>query len=910
MNSAFFGLLYARKFRRFWFLLLLFSGAHTSSAAEHHDALWPNTTYDERIPTFNEVLGYKVGEKITSYADMLRYFEALESAAPERIKTFEYGRTWEGRKLIYAAIGNSQSISNLDALSLGMQQLTEPDFAGADALIAALPATVWLAYGVHGNEISSTDAAMLTAYHLLAAIDEPISRKVLSNTVVFIDPLQNPDGRNRFISYYYSTVGIEHSPDRLSAEHNEPWPGGRTNHYLFDMNRDWLAQTQPETRGRIEAINKYLPLVVIDFHEMSGDSSYYFAPPAKPYNPHMTETQIQNITLVGENHGRHFDRFGFDYFTREVFDAFYPGYGDSWPVFYGAAASTYEVASTRGELYRRSDGLLKRYIDPVQRHFVASLSTAESVSDRREKLLKDFRAYQLDTVEVGKKDKAERFFILPNIRDRAGNHKLATLLARNQVKVHRATETFEACKNDYESGAYIIDTAQPRGRYAKTVLTRHVDMGEAFIQEQERLRARKLSSEIYDVTAWSLPLMFNLDVDTCGKVFKVALQAVGGSDKLDGNVSYPEGHTIENGGVVAYIVPWGDMAAGRFLTSALRDGVKLKSADEAFTLKNGTSFPAGSLIIEVADNETGIAGKIQALANASGTYVFATKSSWVIEGPNFGSGNTVRLKAPNVAMAWDSPANYLSAGNTRFVIEQQIGYPVTAIRSQQLKSADLSNYDVLILPSGNYAPTLGKSGAENLARWVERGGVLITLGGATRYAANAGLLETRVEDAVMGLNTPPQNQKEDGETGRATGSLIDSDQSLLSAIQSEKSRPDYVSGVLANIEVDQEHWLTAGVHRSVVSLVAGRDIFAPIKLDAGKNVAWFKGADELLASGYLYDENRQQLAYKPFLIHQPMGRGMLVSFTQDPLLRGHFDGLNVLLMNTIFRGAAHANPQT
>jgi hypothetical protein len=261
-------------------------------------------------------------------------------------------------------------------------------------------------------------------------------------------------------------------------------------------------------------------------------------------------------------------------------------------------------------------------------------------------------------------------------------------------------------------------------------------------------------------------------------------------------------------------------------------------------------------------------------------------------------------------MAWDSPANYLSAGNTRFVIEQQIGYPVTAIRSQQLKSADLSNYDVLILPSGNYASTLGKSGAENLERWVEQGGVLITLGGATRYAATAGLLETRVEDAVRGVKTPQQGQEKDEETGRVTGSVIDSAQSLLSAIKSETSRPDYVSGVLANIEVDQEHWLTAGVHRSVVSLVAGRDIFAPIKLDAGKNVAWFKGADELLASGYLYDENRQQLAYKPFLIHQPTGRGMLVSFTQDPLLRGHFDGLNVLLMNTIFRGAAHANPQT
>ncbi len=906
MRLAIFRLSCAGALRLFYFVTLFFLGAHTASVAAGPSALWPNTVYDEQIPTFNEVLGYNVGEKITSHADMLRYFEALEAAAPERIKTFEYGLTWEGRKLIYAAIGNAKSIANLDALASGMQQLAEPEFDDADGQIAALPATVWLGYGVHGNEASSADAAMFTAYHLLAAIDEPISRKVLSNTVVFIDPLQNPDGRNRFISYYYSTVGIEHSPDRLSAEHNEPWPGGRTNHYLFDMNRDWLAQTQPETRGRIEVMNKYLPLVVIDFHEMGGDSSYYFAPPAKPYNPHMTETQIKNITSVGENLSRHFDRFGYDYFTREIFDAFYPGYGDSWPVFYGAAASTYEVASTRGERYRRSDGVLKQYIDPVQRHFVASLSTAESVSDSREKLLKDFRAYQLDAVELGKKDKAERFFILPNIRDRAGNHKLVTLLARNKVKVHRATTAFRACKNQYQSGAYIIDTAQSRGRYAKTVLTRQVNMGDAFIKEQERLRARKLSNEIYDVTAWSLPLMFNLDVETCGKVVNVKQQAVNGSETLGGNVSELEGDAVDGAKVVAYIVPWGDMAAGRFLTGALRSGVSLKSADETFTLKNGTKYPAGSLIVEVANNETGIAEKIQALANASGANVFSTDSSWVIAGPSFGSENTVRLKAPSVAMAWDSPTNSLSAGNTRFVIEQQMGYPVTAIRSRHLKTADLSHYHVLILPSGNYESTLGKSGAENLSHWVERGGVLITLGGATRYAADAGLLETKLEDAVRDGTS---NRKEGKEAGYATGTLIDSGQDLLVAMKSDRSRPDYVSGVLANIEVDQEHWLTAGVHHSVVSLVAGQDIFVPIKLNAGKNVAWFKGADELLASGYLYDENRQQLAYKPFLIHQPTGRGMVVSFTQDPALRGHFDGLNVLLMNTIFRGAAHARPQ-
>ena len=906
MNSTDRGSFGVGYFNRLGLLLGMILFGQVTLAADSLDSLWPGTIYDDSIPTFEKVLGYKVGERITSHAGLLQYFNALETAAPDRLKIFEYGRTWEGRKLIYAAIGDSRSISDLDSLSAGMQQLTNVDFAGVDSLLDTLPATVWLAYGVHGNEISSTDAAMLTAYHLLAAVDEPLSRKALSNTVVFIDPLQNPDGRSRFISHYYATVGMEHSADRLSAEHNEPWPGGRTNHYLFDMNRDWLAQTQPETRGRIDAINTYLPLVVIDLHEMGGDSSYYFAPAAKPFNPHMTETQIQNMNLVGENHGRHFDRFGFDYFTREIFDAFYPGYGDSWPVFYGAAASTYEVASTRGEKYQRSDGALRNYIDPIHRHFIASLSTIESVSDNREKLLKDFRAYQLGSVEAGKKDRTERFFILPNTRDRAGNHKLATLLARNKVNVHRSTSAFKACGNNYESGAYIVDTAQPRGRYAKTILTRQVDMGDAFIKEQERLRARKLSDEIYDVTAWSLPLMFNLDIDTCGKNVNASRQIVDGSEALAGSVIYPNDTDATKENVVAYLVPWGDMAAGRFLAGALRAGLRLKSADKAFTLKGGSTYSAGSLIIEVADNAADIADQIESLAEISGASVYATTSSWVIDGPSFGSENTVRMRTPRVAMAWDSPVNYLSAGNTRFVIERQIGYPVTAIRSHHLKSADLSNYQVLILPSGNYESRLGESGAENLMRWVKSGGVLITLGSATRYASAAGLLETKPEDAVK-EDEANQKSKDDGEAAKSVaGKLIGSGEGLLRAIENDQDRPDHVPGVLANVEVDQEHWLTAGVHHSVVGLVVGRDIFAPIKLAEGENVAWFKGPDELLASGYLYEENRKQLAYKPFLIHQASGRGMVISFTQDPALRGHFDGLNVLLMNTIFRGAAHA----
>ena len=712
--------------------------------------------------------------------------------------------------------------------------------------------------------------------------------------------MQNPDGRERFTSRYYASVGLQHSDDRLSVEQNEPWPRGRTNHYIFDMNRDWLALTQPESKGRVAKLLQYRPLVVIDLHEMGGDSSYYFAPAAKPINPHMTKEQIENMSDVGKNNARHFDAFGFDYFTREIFDAFYPGYGDSWPTFYGASAATYEVASARGERFRKRSGETFTYWNTVQQHFVASISTAEAVSMAREKLLRDYYQYQVSAIEQGKNNK-ERVYILPGKRDRAGTHKLATLMAEHGVEVQRAQSAFKVCGKNYQEGTYFIDTAQPRGRFVTTTFTDQVDMSDAFIAEQERRRARNLNDEIYDVTGWSLPLMFNLDMDACNRVPKVETVFVSLTDKLQGDVSsiHPK---------VAFIVPWGDMAAGRFLTTALRQGIKLKSADAAFVLDGKKSYPAGSLIIEVADNDQSLAEKVVQIAKQTGARVDGVDTSWVTQGPSFGSNKTVNMVAPKVAMAWDFPVRGLSAGNTRFVIERELGYPVTAIRAWRLKSADLSDYQVLILPGGRYESILGKSGADNLRDWVNKGGVLITMGQATRFAANGeyGLLDVKRENAHT-ENAKKGSAKKD-KSSTVSGSLLTSAEGLNQAIQSKTEAPDFIAGVLANVEVDQEHWLTAGVNPSLVGVAYGSDIYTPIKLDSGKNLAWFSDKDKVLASGYLWEENKAQLAYKPFLIHQPMGKGMVIAYTQEPTFRAYLDGLNLLLTNTIFRSAAHARP--
>ncbi|MDA8621484.1 M14 family metallopeptidase [Psychrosphaera sp.] len=857
--------------------------------------MWNGTEYNKSIPTVKSILGYPIGKKITSHADMITYFKALEHAQPNRIKIQEYGTSWEGRKLIVAAIGKENNIKSLDSFAQNMQLLSSSD--KAPSLVEKLPASVWLGYSVHGNEISGTDAAMMTAYHLLAAKNDDTVNSILENTIVFIDPLQNPDGRTRFTSRYYSTVGLEHSNDRLSAEHNEPWPSGRSNHYLFDMNRDWLALTQPETKGRVEKMNHYRPLVVIDLHEMGGDQSYYFAPAAKPINPHMTEQQVENMALIGKNIGTHFDKNGFDYFTREIFDAFYPGYGDSWPTFYGASASTYEVSSSRGEVFRKKSGEVMTYRNTVRRHFVASIATLEGASKNRKKLLNDYVNYQKTAIEEGKKDKKSRYYILSDQANRYGAHKLANLMTLHDVNVQVANDKFKACGVRYPAGTYFIDSAQPKRRFVKTTFDKQVNMSADFVNEQERLRSRKLSNQIYDVTGWSLPLMFGVNVQECGKAPTKSSSIFLAATPLVGEVK-------NKSAKFGFIVPWLDMSSGKFLTKALRSGLVVKSADQAFTLESGDVYPSGSLIIENHSNDENLPNLVEAISKETGALVVGIDSSWVTKGPSFGSNNTPLMVAPKIAMAWDEPVSSLSAGHVRYVIEQEFNYPVTAIRTSTLSWANLKNYEVLILPNGYYNQALGKSGADNIKSWVKNGGVLITLAGATKFAANPdiGLLDTKRELAYKEADSVYED------TNKATvkGVLLTSKKALVESAENKEEKPDYVAGVLANVEVDQEHWLTVGVNENVVGPAFGNDIYKPIELASGKNLAWFSSEEKVLASGYLWAENKKQLAYKPFLIHQPMGNGMVISFTQDPTTRAYFDGLNIMFINSIFRAAANA----
>ena len=870
-------------------------------------AFWPGAEYDSGVPTLEAVVGHESGLRITRPADAIRYLEALAEAAPERMRLIEYGRSWENRPLVYAIIGAPDKIAKLDDLRAGMQALRDPrktSDAQAGTLIDSLPSTVFLAYSVHGNEISPTDAALLTAYHLLAAKDDPTVEKIMANTVVMIDPLLNPDGRARFVHNFETTEGLENSGSRIAAERNEPWPGGRTNHYLFDLNRDWFALTQPETQARIKVLREWTPLVFVDAHEMGTDSTYYFAPEAVPYNPNLAADQRGSLQLFGRNNAKWFDRYGFDYFTREVYDAFFPGYGASWPSYYGAVAMTYEQSSARGLKAERTNGTRYDYRDTVRQHFVASIATAETTAENREKLLRDFWAYQKSAIEEGLTEDV-RSYVFPATKDRAAAYRLADLLSRQGVEVRTATRDFTACGKTYQAGARIIPLAQPAKRLIRTLLDPDIALDENFVKEQERRREKDLADEIYDVTAWSMPLMHNVEMDACD----VTLGAGDGFADHDGRAFSPR--TVEGpADAVAYVAPWGERPAIRLLSLALADGLTVKSADRQFTA-SARQYPAGSLIFTAAENPDDLRDRLDGYAQTTGAEIIAVSSTWVDDGPNFGSRNVVRLRLPRVAIAWDAPTSAYIAGNTRFVVERQLGLPVTAVRAYDLTDRALAQFDVLILPGqttwygGGYDNYLGVSGASKLKAWVQSGGVLIATGGATRWLADPrqDLLAIRREKAVREVDKP--NGEDENDATVPGVNLVSADLARR-AIAPESETPDPIAGVLARAAVDPDHWLGAGVNSTIPALLSGGDIYTPIKLDKGVNAVRFVGADDLIASGYAWEDTALQFAYKPLVVVQDHGAGTVVGFTQNPAFRAQMDGLNTLLANALFRGPAHS----
>ncbi len=842
--------------------------------------------FDAAVPTLEQVVGHRSGAQVSSPEEAVRYMQALQQAAPDRVRLVEYARSWEGRPLIYAIVTSPANMRRIEAVQADLAALgrgTSPT-----SLANILPVT-WLAFGVHGDEISSTDAALVLAYHLLASQNDAAVERILGNSVVIIDPSQNPDGRGRFVTGFRQQLGLAPSADRNTAAADQPWPGGRYNHYLFDMNRDYFALTQPETRGRVTAYQNWQPVVVVDAHEMGGDESYFFPPTADPINPNVTAVQRTREMLLGRNNAAAMDRIGQPYFTREVFDMFYPGYGDSWPMFNGAIGMTFEQASARGLLWERADGTLLTYADGVRNHFITTLATAQTVADNAALFLGDYATYRR-TAAAGQAGSGS--YVIDLSRAHWNAEALARRLAFQGIAVGRVAGPASACGRNYPVGYLSISRSQPSARLIRSLLDADTALPADFAAAQEARRSRDLPHELYDTTAWSVGLMSGADVALC------ASAAAGSPITAD----QPITARTDEPGAFGLAVRWTDSGQVRLVAEALRAGLVGRATDEAFTV-GGRTFGRGTVVFSRGDNPERLAD-LTTLARRIGAETEALTSGWVEDGPNLGSDAFVRLEAPRVAMLWDDGVEPTSAGGLRYSLEQRLGIPVSVIRTGSVAAANLGRYNVLLVPDGQYATSLGEAGHAAIAAYANGGGVVVVLGEAiTGFTSGDSALFALARETVLGGDPDDDERKP-----VVPGAAITTEAAYRTAIADDTRRPDIMPGALLHTAIDADNFLSAGYDQSApVVFAAGDLVFAPLSREAGINVVRFAAADTLLASGYLWAENRRQMAFKPYMVAQPAGSGLAIGFIHDPAVRGYLDGLDLLLANAVIMAPARVS---
>ena len=855
--------------------------------------LAPGTRYDAKIPTLESVLGWDFGERITPPEGITEYLRALQTAAPERTRLVQYARTWEGRPLHVLIIGSPERIANLDAVKRGLQQLADPrglSQADADRLVAEMPVVVWLMHAVHGNEISSSDAALAEAYHLLAAQGDGGVDQIRRDALVIIDPLQNPDGRARFVQANLAGEAATPDANPASLEHDEPWPGGRSNHYLFDMNRDWFAQSQPETRGRASLMLEFYPHVVVDLHEMGGNSTYYFAPPAVPINPYITKDQQKWFDRFGRNNGAKFDERGFGYFIREVFDSFYPGYGESWPIFHGAVGMTYEQASSRGLRFLREDGTVLTYRQGVVQHFTAAIETALTAARNREEMVRDYLEYRRGAARLGETGTRAYVIVAPE-HDPARAAHLGRRLAGQGIEVWRADEAFQAGGRTVPAGSVIVPLNQPAGRLARNLLDADISQGEEFIKEQDRRRKRGLGEQIYDVTAWSLPALYDLDV------INVTQPIEPRGTRLTRDAAPATGAPLP-AARVGYLLPWG-LGAAEAVVEALQLGLRVQTMDRPFTI-GGRQYPAGTALFRVSNNPETLATTLGTLAAKHGVTFTPTDSAFVEAGVSLGSNETALLKAPRVLLAYDAPSSSQSTGWARYILERRWKQPVTTVRNSSMGRIDLSQFDVIVLPSGNYNYSADQ--VRRLREWIQRGGTLVTMAESTRWATreNVGLLSSWTLLADGSANVGGSDDKK-------TPPKIDPETfDYEAAIQPDRETNAGTAGAVVRVALDKEHWLTAGLDEEIAVLVDGSRVFHPLKLDTGTNVAiYVKERDRLVAGGLVWPEVKTLMSQKAYLMHQPLGQGHVIAFAEDPNYRAFTEASQLLFINAVLLGGGH-----
>jgi len=918
------------------------------------EPFFPGTTYAPEVPHPDTLLRQPLGTFTAHHHEILAALRAMAEKSP-RMRIVPFGHTHEGRELVYVVIGSPENVRDLDRVRGDLARLADPrglSDGDAQRIVESSPAVAWLGYSIHGDETSGSDASLAVAHHFAAGTSADVT-DILKQVVVVIDPCLNPDGRERILSQFEQGAGYVPNLD-VDTMGRGRWPYGRGNHYLFDMNRDWMWGTQPETRARWAAILSFHPQLLVDAHEMGALDSYLFYPATAPFTPRFPEATIKWWQKFGNDQAAAFDRRGWSYYTREWADSWYPGYTDSWASFVGAVGILYEQARFGGAAVRRASGEVATYREAVQHQAVSCLANVATLAQNREEILRDYLAAKRANVAAETPGNDRMFVFVPG-RSPSREERFVAMLAGQGLEIFRAEEGFTGKKIDaamagdgderaFPAGSVLIPARQPLSTMVQAWLEFDPRYTTDSLNRERKELERKQRSKAYDVTAWSPAHAFDLDAAWCDAVDvrKTRITALPPREKGVVALSGPSEP------VYGWIVDGEDDGAVLFAAHGMEKGLQIQMSDEPFT-SAGRGFARGSLLVRRHENGADVAEKVAQAAESAGVRVYATGTARSPdEKPDLGGQHFNLLSRPRVGLLANAPFDTDSFGHIWHLFDAEIGIPVTQVDAQQLGGYDLRRYNVLILPDGGDVGSILKENAEALRNWVRGGGTLVACGGsATRAVVDAEMKLSSVKmrpDVLDDLEkyalsvkrereagTKPvdeaalwgdkaaekpteepgkgakedQEEKKDEDKGEEGKGSKEAGAKEKAEKEDAKRRDRWLRtfsprGVILRGEVNPDAWITAGCGGELPVFFEGGNVYlSELPVRTAVRLA---ASDRLRISGLVWPEARERIADSAYCTVEGQGAGQVILFASSPVFRGWFPGTARLLANAVVYG--------
>ncbi len=846
-------------------------------------AFIPNSALAQ-VPTFEAVSGHAIGERITQNHQVVDYLRQLD-ASSDRVMLFRIGTSYNNKPQYGVVLTSPENHSRLEEIRLNALRLDDPRGTSAqeaERIIENQPALLYLGGSIHGFELSGTEGLLLFLERYTTSNDPEILAH-LANTVMIVDPLINPDGRDAFAQHNHQRLGrVVHDDDHDWSNDFDGWEARkfRTSHYYFDLNRDWFAGTHPETRNRVALLRHWRVQAGVDAHEMGANTEFYIDPPTNPVSPIFPPFSTQWFEKYGRAHAERFDENRVEYTTGEIFNFFFPSYFTSYMSYQGAVGMLYEQGSSRGLAIQRSDGTTRTLYDAAFQQYLAFTAMVGLSSDERQQLLSDYFRANAEAIELGRSG-ITRYFIEPT----GDPHLVAeavNMLMRHGIEVHqlsqesslrgaRDREGRDMDRVTLPAGTYLIEAAQPRHRFIRALLDPEIPILAAFLEQARRRVDRGENPRFYDTTAWSLPLLFNLTAWHSGDASRIS------AERIDKPVRPFSARNIDQAHY-AYLIDGAQTRALSAVPYLRAQGIRLHLLTKA-TQVNGRGFTSGTLVVRVDDDAEAVHTAVTELAARFALDVLPVNSGLTDAGfPPLGSVEGGRLSEPKIALLTEGPIDAYSFGWAWHTLDHEYEIPLTIIQSRTLGRIPLERFNTIVVPAVSngsaLAELLGEDGIARLQRWVRDGGTLIGLDTAT--------------DFILG--------------NLELGSL----KSWFELEENKDAARVTTPGAFFRIDLDDEHWLSSGYTRTPVMMVNSNRVYVVPESAPSPtlNAVVRIQEEDIRVAGHAWAENLERLPGSVLLWQERVGTGQVILFTEDPNFRGYWRGANRLFLNAVVLGAS------